>query len=75
MPLRLGIPQGMRIIDLVAIGSVVAMGFTVSLFVAWVAFVAGPVQGAAKMGALCSFGAAVISIIAGILFRVQKQRL
>ncbi len=73
VPLKLGIPQGMRIIDLVVIGFVAAIGFTVSLFVASVAFDAGPVQDAAKMGALFSFGAAGLSIIAGKLFRVPKQ--
>ncbi|MGB7317067.1 MAG: Na+/H+ antiporter NhaA [Planktotalea sp.] len=74
-PLGLGLPQGMRIIDLVVIGCVAAIGFTVSLFVASVAFDAGPVQDAAKMGALFSFAAALISIIAGKLTRVQKQEL
>ncbi len=75
VPLKLGIPQGMRIIDLVVIGFVAAIGFTVSLFVASVAFDPGPVQDAAKMGALLSFAAAGISIVAGIVFRVQKQEL
>lgn len=73
VPMRLGIPQGMRIVDLVVIGCVAAIGFTVSLFVASVAFEAGPVQDAAKMGALFSFFAAVVSLIAGKVFRVQKQ--
>lgn len=72
-PLKLGIPQGMRIIDLVVIGFVAAIGFTVSLFVASVAFDAGPVQDAAKMGALFSFAAAIVSIVAGKLLRVEKQ--
>ena len=75
VPLKLGIPAGMRIIDLVVIGCVAAIGFTVSLFVASVAFETGPVQDAAKMGALFSFAAAAISLIAGRLFRVQKQTL
>jgi len=65
----------MRLVDLVVIGFVAAIGFTVSLFVASVAFEAGPVQDAAKMGALFSFGAAVLSIIAGKVFRVQKKEL
>lgn len=68
-----GIPDGMRIVDLIVIGCVAAIGFTVSLFVATVAFDAGPVQDAAKMGALFSFGAAIISIVAGKLFRVEKR--
>ena len=71
-PMRLGMPEGMRIIDLVIVGFVAAIGFTVSLFVASVAFDAGPVQDAAKMGALLSFGAAIISIIAGRALRVKK---
>lgn len=74
-PLGLGIPQGMRIIDLFVIGCIAAIGFTVSLFVAAVAFDAGPVQDAAKMGALFSFAAAIVSIIAGKLTGVQKQEL
>ncbi len=75
VPLRLGIPQGMRIIDLVVIGFVAAIGFTVSLFVASVAFDAGPVQDAAKMGALFSFAAAIISIIAGKVCKVEKHEI
>jgi len=72
-PLGLGIPEGMRIIDLVVIGCVAAIGFTVSLFFAAAAFDPGPTQDAAKMGALFSFAAAIISIVAGRLLRVQKQ--
>jgi NhaA family Na+:H+ antiporter len=71
-PLGLGLPAGMRIIDLVVIGCVAAIGFTVSLFIASVAFDVGPVQDAAKMGALFSFAAAIISIVAGKVTRVQK---
>ncbi len=74
-PMGLGLPQGMRIIDLVVIGCVAAIGFTVSLFVASVAFEPGPIQDAAKMGALFSFMAAVISIVAGKLTKVVKQEL
>ena len=71
--LRLGLPEGMRTIDLFVIGCVSAIGFTVSLFVASVAFDPGPVQDAAKMGALFSFGAAILSFIAGKMTRVVKQ--
>lgn len=74
-PLGLGLPQGMRIIDLVVIGFVAAIGFTVSLFVASVAFEPGSVQSAAKMGALFSFGAAIISIIVGKLAKIEKHQL
>jgi NhaA family Na+:H+ antiporter len=74
-PLRLGLSEGMRTIDLFVIGCVAAIGFTVSLFIATVAFDGGPVQEAAKMGALLSFAAAIISIIAGKLTGVQKRDL
>lgn len=72
-PLKLGLPEGMRVIDLFVIGCIAAIGFTVALFVASVAFESGPVQDAAKMGALLSFGAAVVSIIAGRLCKVEKR--
>ena len=72
-PLRLGLPVGMRTSDLFVIGCVAAIGFTVSLFIASVAFDSGPVQDAAKMGALFSFFAAVISIVVGRLLKIEKQ--
>ncbi|MBR9762212.1 MAG: Na+/H+ antiporter NhaA [Rhodobacteraceae bacterium] len=70
--LRLGLPEGMRGTDLLVVGCVAAIGFTVSLFIASVAFPDGPVQDAAKMGALFSFAAAAISLLAGKLCRVRK---
>lgn len=72
-PLGLGLPMGMRVIDLFVIGCVAAIGFTVSLFIATVAFDAGPVQEAAKMGALLSFAAAALSIAAGVVTRVERK--
>ncbi|OWU86375.1 sodium:proton antiporter [Oceanicola sp. 22II-s10i] len=72
--LKLGLPAGMRTIDLVVVGCVAAIGFTVSLFVASVAFDPGPVQDAAKMGALFSFFAAAVSLVVGQLTRVEKVR-
>lgn len=71
-PMKLGLPQGMRTIDLFVIGCAASIGFTVSLFIATVAFPPGDVQDAAKMGALFSFGAAIVAVIAGIVTRVQK---
>ncbi len=68
-----GLPIGMRIVDLFVIGCVAAIGFTVAIFVASVAFDSGAVQDAAKMGALLSFGAAVISIVAGRLCGVERK--
>ena len=72
-PLRFGLPQGMKTRDLFVLGCVAAIGFTVSLFFAGAAFEPGPVQEAAKMGALFSFAAAFISIAAGLILRVEKQ--
>lgn len=71
--LKLGLPEGMRTIDLFVVGCVAAIGFTVALFVAAVAFEPGPVQDAAKMGALMSFAAAAVSLIVGKLARVEKK--
>lgn len=73
-PMGLGLPAGMRVADLVVVGAVAAIGFTVALFVASVAFDPGPIQDAAKMGALFSFSAAAVAIVAGKLFRVKKQK-
>ncbi|MEL6316127.1 MAG: Na+/H+ antiporter NhaA [Pseudomonadota bacterium] len=70
--LRLGLPAGMRTSDLFVLGCVAAIGFTVALFIAAVAFPSGAVQDGAKMGALLSFFASVMSFAAGWAFRVQK---
>lgn len=72
-PLGLGLPEGMRLSDLPVVGCVAAIGFTVALFVAGVAFPPGAEQDAAKMGALFSFGAAAISLVAGRLFSVERK--
>ncbi len=71
-PLGLGLPDGMRLADLTVVGCVAAIGFTVALFVAGVAFPPGVEQDAAKMGALLSFGCAAIAIAAGRLLAVEK---
>jgi NhaA family Na+:H+ antiporter len=72
-PMKLGLPEGMKVSDLFVLGCVAAIGFTVSLFVASVAFPPGDVQDAAKMGALLSFGAAILSFVAGKVFAVEKK--
>lgn len=71
-PMGFGLPEGMEMRDLFALGCVAAIGFTVSLFVAGVAFPPGPVQDAAKMGALFSFSAAAMAIVAGRALGVRK---
>lgn len=68
-----GMPEGMGMRDVFVVGCVTAIGFTVSLFVASVAFPPGPVQDAAKMGALFSFGAAALAIAAGRIVRVERR--
>ncbi len=72
-PMRLGLPEGMRIADLFILGWVAAIGFTVSLFIASVAFEPGAVQDAAKMGALFSFAAAAISFGVAKVIGVARQ--
>ncbi|MCY4167714.1 MAG: Na+/H+ antiporter NhaA, partial [Rhodobacter sp.] len=77
-PLKLGLPRNMRTSDLFVIGIIAAIGFTVSLFIAAVAFDGSvvlegmSVQGAAKMGALLSFFAAFLAIATGRALRIKK---
>jgi NhaA family Na+:H+ antiporter len=71
-PMKFGLPEGMKYVDLFVLGAVAAIGFTVSLFVASVAFPAGAVQDAAKMGALMSFGCAFVAMALGKLLKVEK---
>ncbi len=71
-PLQLGMPKGMNLSDIVIVGFIAAIGFTVSLFIASVAFDPGPVQDAAKMGALLSLFAAVFAFIVARFFPVEK---
>jgi len=77
-PLKLGLPRNMRTSDLFVIGIIAAIGFTVSLFIAAVAFDGSvvlegmSVQAAAKMGALLSFFAAILAIVMGRILRIQR---
>ena len=71
-PLKLGLPQGMEARDLLVVGCVAAIGFTVSLFVASVAFPPGAAQDAAKMGALLSLASAAVAVPAGRLLRIRR---
>ncbi len=70
--LTLGLPEGVKMKDVVTLGFVAGIGFTVSLFIAGVAFPHGEILDAAKMGALFSFGAALIAPIVGKILRVEK---
>lgn len=71
--LGFGLPKGMRTMDLLIIGFIAAIGFTVSLFISAVAFPSGDIQDAAKMGALLSFGAVFISLFVGRIIGVEKK--
>ena len=65
---KLEIPGGMGYRHVVTLGMVAGIGFTVALFVSTAAFptineVQSPYLDSVKMGALGSFGAAILSII------------
>jgi NhaA family Na+:H+ antiporter len=70
---RLGLPSGMTTRDLIVVGFAASIGFTVALFVSVVAFPPGPVQDAAKMGALASIGAALVTLAAARMFGITKR--
>ena len=70
--LGFGMPEGLRLRDLVPIGCAAGIGFTVSLFIAAVAFPPGAVQDAAKMGALLSFLAAILTWITARMVQVRR---
>lgn len=65
--LKLGLLNGMPKIDLFVVGCFTAIGFRVAFFVTSESFPSGPVQDDARMGALLSFGAAKIPVIARLL--------
>ncbi len=71
-PMRMGMPAGMNLTDILIVGFIAAIGFTVSLFVASVAFDAGPVQDAAKMGALLSLSAAAMALVVARFFPINR---
>lgn len=70
---KLGLPDQMSYSDLLVVGITAGIGFTVALFVAAVAFPAGAIQDAAKMGALLSFGAAILACVTGRIVRTRRQ--
>jgi NhaA family Na+:H+ antiporter len=78
-PLKLGLPTGMGLGDLAVIGCVAAIGFTVSIFIASVAFAPGAVLGsvdvedAAKLGALFSFASVPLAVIVARLAGVKRR--
>ncbi|WP_031513600.1 Na+/H+ antiporter NhaA [Desulfofalx alkaliphila] len=69
------LPDGMSRKHLAAAGLVAALGLTVALFVAGVAFVDPEIQGAAKMGALFSVVVFIIAPVWAKLLGVKKGEL
>jgi NhaA family Na+:H+ antiporter len=57
------LPPGLGLADLLVVGVVAAIGFTVSLFFATAAFPMGPALAQTKMGALLSFVAAPVALL------------
>lgn len=68
----LALPEGMNKKDLLVLGVVAGIGFTVALFVASVAFPPGVLQEAAKMGALLSFTAGGAAFVLSKVLRVKR---
>lgn len=66
------LPTGMNSRSLFAAGLTAALGLTVALFVAGVAFTDGVLQGAAKMGALGSAVIAPLAILGARILRAQE---
>ena len=67
------LPRGLRVSDLLVVGLVAAIGFTVSLFFATAAFPAGTALAETKMGALLSFVAAPIAVVVSRMLRVRAN--
>ncbi len=67
------LPKGMSFKTLALAGLVAALGLTVALFVAGVAFTDPALQGSAKMGALLSSLAAPLAWVAGKLLAVERK--
>jgi NhaA family Na+:H+ antiporter len=79
--LRLEIPGNMNYRQVVTLGMVAGIGFTVALFVATAAFprrlivqtgMDPSAVDAVKMGALASFSAAILAVLMGWVFRVKS---
>lgn len=68
------LPASIKKKELVLVGVIAGIGFTVALFVAGEAFIDPVVQGAAKMGAMMSLAAAFIAIVLGKLFDIERVR-
>jgi len=69
----LELPEGMGTRELIVVSFAAAIGFTVALFISVVAFrEPGAIQDSVKMGALFSFGAAIVTFAVAKLLKVKK---
>jgi Na+:H+ antiporter, NhaA family len=66
------LPHGLRVSDLLVVGIVASIGFTVSLFFATAAFAGGSALAETKMGALLSFVAAPLALIVSRTLRERR---
>jgi NhaA family Na+:H+ antiporter len=66
------LPANVHKKELLVVGIIAGIGFTVALFVAGEAFTDPVLQGAAKMGAMLSCGAALLAMIVAKLFKIKK---
>ncbi|HET9370749.1 MAG TPA: Na+/H+ antiporter NhaA [Vicinamibacterales bacterium] len=67
------LPARLELADLLTVGIVASIGFTVSLFFATAAFPTGVALAETKMGALLSFFAAPLALAAARVLRVPRQ--
>jgi NhaA family Na+:H+ antiporter len=65
------LPTGLRVSDMLVLGIAASIGFTVSLFFATAAFPEGTALAETKMGALLSFAAAPVALVASRLLRTR----
>ena len=65
-------PAGVSWRDMIVLGIIAGIGFTVALFFATAAFPPGRLLDEAKMGALLSFSASILAIAAAVLLRVGR---
>lgn len=70
--LKLEMPKGMNYRDVVTLGTIAAIGFTVALFVSTAAFKGNENLAAAKMGALASFIAAALAIVLAKMLGIKR---
>jgi NhaA family Na+:H+ antiporter len=67
------LPDGVRKKELIVIGIIGGIGFTVALFIAGEAFIDPALQGAAKMGAMLSCAAAGIALVVARSFKIKRM--